>query len=278
MLKICYENIYEENFKNKYGLSSEIVVLEEDEATIVSLATGEFDNIPFSCIGDKLKGTDILQCNGKIYYRESRDFVEFIKTKFDVEVNPIIIGDSIYFVAEEPDDLSDWPQNWLWEYNNGQYKKIHDLPIVNANLILSFDSSIIFVEDNDPNDRILCLDTTSGETKTICYGFNICWKEKGESFFYCPEYGSLAIFDLETGISSIIDDNITIYASPVYNENENVLIVFCHKENSGSLPLMETAFYYIDLKECIPFSKYLKHINAKSTKDFITSLPLVYWE
>ena len=69
LLKICYENIYEENFKNKYGLSSELVVLEEDEATIVSLATGEFDNIPLSCIGDKLKGTDVLQCNGKIYYR-----------------------------------------------------------------------------------------------------------------------------------------------------------------------------------------------------------------
>ena len=275
---ILYKMSYISQFRNKFALSSELVILDGEEATIISLSDGKRKTVPFSEVGEYIDETEFITNAGKIYYKESDTFRELLSTEFEVEQRPIVLGDTIYFMAEEPNDSSFFPDNYLWKYQNGNIEKAYSRPLVNANAILSYDSKILFVENDDNTGRILCLDTISGEIKEVCSGDSICWKEDGKSFFYAPETGYLAVFDLDSLSSTFIGENIDIFASPVYNEEENVLLVFCHNEYSSAYPAITTAFYYLDSNEYVYFSKYLKNMNAIRTNDCVSDLALVYWE
>ena len=92
----------------------------------------------------------------------------------------------------------------------------------------------------------------------------------------------LWIYDIETGTKEIVDDELHLLGNPVYNADNNVILITCDDPlNYGSNEYIVGGLYYPESNDFVYWKSYAKRMNIPFdiTKQewFEASVTHTYW-
>ncbi|MBE6882050.1 MAG: hypothetical protein E7489_03505 [Ruminococcaceae bacterium] len=271
----CY-NIW---FRETYLQSSSLVSLKTDVIEEINLNSGKIETKSFSANNIDLCEINLVT-NGKNIFRfADNKWIEIPISGYKIEEKPVIINDAVYFVAPDPTDTEEFPDYFIWKYQNGEIIKFHEKDLIYASTILAYNDCLIFCEKNGYlKSNIIEKNVITGEERKLAAGNNICWKTNGEELFFDSPYYGLSLLNIVTGKIVTIDSDVNLLASPVYNSNEQILfIIYENPKNPFSYLSFHLGFYYLDSNKYISCWDYFEHINFAYDENTFPDLAYVYW-
>lgn len=218
---------------------------------------------------------DILHDEHNIYIFVDGKWKQIILTDYYIEEKPIKINGSIFFVATDPKDESQFPERYIWEYRNGEVEIFSISSILDGSAVIADGNDLIFASGT----RIFRKNTVSREQETLVKGGYICWKEEGKSFFYSAIGKGLALYDLDSNETFIINEKIYLTTSPIYDSKNNVLYFACdNPKNWSSNVKAVRGFYFLENDRFVTQNYYFNCIGFSDYEDFVSkSISEFYW-
>jgi len=276
---ICYffNNIC---FRETYLQSSSVVSLKTDIIEEINLNSGEIETKSFLPNNISLSEINLITNGKKIFQFVDNKWIEVLISGYEIEEKPVIINDAVYFVAPDPTDTEDFPDFFIWKYQSGEITKFHEKDLIYASAILAYNNCLIFCEKNSyVKANIIEKNVITGEERKLADGNNICWKTNGKEIFFDSPYSGLSLLNIITGETKSINAEINLLASPVYNPNEQILLMIYEdpKNPFSNYWLYQIGFYYLDSNKYISCWDYFKHLYLVYDETTFPDLAYVYW-
>lgn len=263
----------------KYIIQSNIIKLDGETLMLYDLSSGEKNTFSVDEYHFAINGASVISDGNSIYFFENERWNKLTINKYEIHNKPIIVDDSIFFVSPDPEDLSTFPKLFIWKYEKNIITKFSENPVWYGSNILAFEDNLIFVRNSDLS--IVCKNLSSGSENHLGYGSCLCWKEKGKSFYFQAYAEGLALYDIASKEISIIDKKIDLHSSPIYDEEENILIITCDDpRNYSSVSYSVAGLYFLNDNKFIYCDDYFKYVGINSdilnVESFEPSIKFIY--
>ena len=264
----------------KHLIPSSLISINNGSVVTLELNSGRTENTFIEEYNTQIENTDVVSDGNSIYFFKNGKWNKLPINGYEIEKKPVLIGSAIFFVSAEPEDLSPSSKLFVWKYENGEIIKYSKNSVWPWSDILAFDDNLIFVNSSDLSIR--CKNVLSGDERILAFGSSICWKEIGKSFYFQALGEGLALYNMESSETVIINEKVDLASSPIYNEKRNVLMITCDDPNNiYSYSNYVAIFYYLDSNKFIYCSDYFKYMNIDSDITHIgyaePTVDHIYW-
>lgn len=257
-------------------IETSVLYINNNSINISNFKSKTSQKILFQEYIDSAKEDFIMHDSKNIYLFEDNNWNNFYIADYLIEEKPVKINDLIFFVSSDPKENSQFPDRFIWSFCNGKIDKFSNYDIAENSAILAYEDNLIFVEGNN----IICKNIYSGKQSVLAKGSYICWKEEGKSFFYQAFAEGLSVYDIDLGEKSLIDKEINLLSSPIYDSKDDVLFFVCdNPKNKSSNIKPIRGFYFLDDDIFITMNYYFNSFGFMDYEEF-TSKPIssFYWE
>jgi len=265
------------NMNEKYVIPSNLIKFDDETLVSLDLASGETNIFQIDEYNSDINGTSAISDGNSIYLFDNEKWNRLPIDGYKIHHKPILINDAVYFLSTDPDDVSTFPPIFIWKYEEGNITKFLENPVSYSGNMLEFEDNLIFVRDLS----IVCMNLSSGEEIYLCDGSHLCWKEKGKSFYFQAYAEGLALYDIESKETSIINKKIDLHSAPIYKEENDVLMITCDDpRNISSISFTVAGFYFLNDNKFIYCDDYFKYVGINSdilnAESFEPSIKFIY--
>lgn len=261
--------------KEKHIIDGTLVTVLGGSFNFVELDTGKTKTFSIEEYDKPIGKTEIVADENSIYIFENGKWSKLPLEGYEMREKPVRINDSVFFVSCDLNRTG----LYIWKYENGKTEKFSDYEVGFWGGLLVFEDNLIY----GTNDNIICCNISSGEKEVLTQGYYFSWKEEGKSIYYRPVgKNGLWIYDIETGTKEIVDDELHLLGNPVYNADNNVILITCDDPlNYGSNEYIVGGLYYPESNDFVYWKSYAKRMNIPFdiTKQewFEASVTHTYW-
>ena len=278
-------------FLNRKAIDVSLIVGKQDASFYrLDFSNGVISNISIDgYLADK-PDMLVLKEHQKVFVANKTGMYEIFSTDMYIWGNLILHNDDVYFIATETDDK--YLESYIYKYSNGNVERLYNGYIDSISALLCDGENLLFVEEVEserpkfPNYVVKKINFRSGDVSTVCEGRNIAWKDEKETFF-CTTSGTffdkgLSVVNVESGMANVINQDLIILGSPVYNEkHELLLIVYQDNDSTGAGGLSIPALLNVNNSKIIDIHTYFRKLlfkwNIKEHLELFSPSNTLFW-
>ena len=263
--------------KEKHVIEGTIATVADGNFIFAEMNTGKTEEIPIEEYGKPIGEANIVSDGQSIYNFDGEKWEKLPIEGYEVWFKPVKIGETVFFVAEDPFN-TEGSDSYIWKYENGKVEKLFEDKIWFYSGILAFDDNLIYCRWHRDAlvslpIEIICYNVSSGKKEHIADGDSLCWKEEGKSLFY-GYYGGpgLVLYDFESGTKTMVNEELYFGGPPVYNKENGVMLVQCKDPRGYAYSIIYIeGILYPENNDFVYWDSYVKFMEKYSDVSDISS-------